>query len=226
MAADRGTIDQQLEALGEGARWWNQLELRDLPAVMRSDERILAITRGKIARGRWLRRSWLIVVTEQRLLVLHSRSGAGWNQLEVPISQIVRVAFRVGPFRGRVLVVTPVGKYRLLVPRTDGYKVVQALMSQVTPGQAVTGFAPTRMVRQVIDHVLALPAVALNPHGARQAALLPAAETSAIERRLQRLEEHVQQLQQQVEYLEQLQQQVDFLEQLLQRSAAERQLAD
>ena len=71
-----------------------------------------------------------------------------------------------------------------------------------------------------------MPAVALNPHGAQQAVLLPAADTSAIERRLQRLEEHVQQLQQQVEYLEQLQQQVDFLEQLLQRSAAERQLAD
>jgi hypothetical protein len=52
MGMDRGRIDQQLEALGEGSRWWDVRELRDLPAVLDADEEILAIARGKLARVR------------------------------------------------------------------------------------------------------------------------------------------------------------------------------
>ena len=57
MPVDRGAIDQQLRALGEASRW-NERELRDLPAVLHADETILAISRGKLARLRWMRRSF------------------------------------------------------------------------------------------------------------------------------------------------------------------------
>ena len=125
MPIDRGTIDQQLRALGETSRW-DERELRDLPTVLHSDETILAISRGKIARLRWLRRSWLIVVTNERLLCLRS-SGRSWRQLEVSASQIARVALRIGVFRGRVIVLTTGSTYRLLVPRWDAYKLLTAL---------------------------------------------------------------------------------------------------
>jgi hypothetical protein len=65
----------------------------------------------------------------------------------------------------------------------------------------------------MIDHVLALPAVALgpdtpsarppDPDPARGRALPPAVQ-SAVEDRLQSLEHEVQELRQQVEFLEQL----------------------
>jgi hypothetical protein len=217
MPLDRGIIDQQLEALGEGSRCWNVRELRDLPAVLHADERIIAISRGKIGRPRWLNQNWLVVLTDGRLLCLRSARRAYWRQLEVPIAAVQRVSLRIGPFRGRVVVVTHGRTFRLLLPRTDAYRLQAALAGMVQPGKAlVPGFGPARMARQVIDHVLALPAVALDPHGQQKPAALPAptADTRA-------LEQHVQVLEDQLHLL---QQQVDFLEQLLQRSAANRQL--
>ena len=213
MPLDRGIIDQQLQALGESQRWWDVRELRDLPAVLHADEQIQALARGKIARVRVLRRAWLIVVTDRRVIGLRSAGPTAWRQFEVSGGQIARVALRIGPFRGRVLIRTPGETFRLLVPRTDAYKLEAALGRLNTGGRiAISGFSPARVVRRVFDHVLALPAVALDPDAAR--ALPPAvpADTSALDRRLQELETEVQELRQQVE----------FLEDLLQR----RQLAD
>jgi hypothetical protein len=202
MPVDRGAIDQQLRALGEASRW-NERELRDLPAVLHADETILAISRGKLARLRWMRRSWLIVVTSERLLCLRS-SGRSWRQLEVSASQIARVALRIGVFRGRVIVVTMGNTYRVLVPRADAYKLLAAISSIAQSGeQAISGFGPTRVARRVIDHMLAMPAAALDPQpaGPPVQRILP---DPARERRLDMLEEQVQQLQQQVDFLEQL----------------------
>ena len=202
MPIDRGTIDQQLRALGETSRW-DERELRDLPAVLHADETIIAISRGKLARVRWMRRSWLIVVTNERLVCMRS-SGRSWRQLEVSASQIVRVALRIGVFRGRVIVLTTGSTYRLLVPRSDAYKLLAALSSLAQSGeQAISGFGPTRIARRVIDHVLAMPAAALDPHpvGPPAQKMLP---DPARERRLDMLEDQVQQLQQQVDFLEQL----------------------
>jgi len=216
MPLDRGTIDQQLESLGEGARWWDQRELRDLPSVLVEDEQILAISRGKLGRPRWLHRSWLVVLTDHRLLCLRSSSSPSWRQLEVPNSQVVRVNLRIGPFRGRVMVVTAGRTYRLLLPRTDAYRIQATLAGLVQPGKAVvSGFGPARMARRVIDHVLALPAVALAPQGKpERPPAPPPPDTSGLERHVQVLEDQILLLQQQV----------DFMEQLLQRSAAERPL--
>jgi hypothetical protein len=216
MPLDRGIIDQQLEDLGEGSRWWNVRELRDLPTVLHEDERILAISRGKIGRPRWVRRNWLVVLTDRRLLCLHSSMAQTWQQLEVPIGAVVRVSLRIGPFRGRVVVVTSGRTWRLLLPRTDAYRLQATLTGMVQPGKAlVSGFGPARMARQVIDHVLALPAVALNPNAQQERpAPPPQPDNSALQRHVQVLEDQ----------LHLLQQQVDFLEQLLQNSHAARQL--
>jgi|SRR5687768_9822487 len=203
MPIDRGLLDLQLQGMGESSRWWDRRELRDLPTALHADERILAISRGKVARPRWVRPSWLIVVTDQRLLCL--RSGArAWRQIEVPGGQITRVALRIGLFRGRVLVMTSGDKYGLLVPRADAYKLLAALSGLVKPGkEVVTGFGPTLIARRVIDHVLALPAVALDPTVQPEPVPAPF-NTSAIEERIQSLEEQIHQLKRQVDFLEEL----------------------
>lgn len=163
MPIDRGIIDQQLQALGESSRWWAQRELRDLPAVLDADEQILAISRGKIARVRWLRRPWLIVVTDRRLVCLRSGGGRGWRQFEVRADHVTRVALRVGPFRGRVVLVAGDRTYRFLVPKLDAYKLVTALSSfAASRPDSLRGFAPTRTFMRMVDHVLALPAAAFS----------------------------------------------------------------
>jgi hypothetical protein len=204
MPIDRGIIDHQLQALGESSRWWDRRELRDLPAVMDHDEQIMAISYGKLGRVRLMRRPWLIVVTSRRLLCLRSAAGrASWRQLEVSADQIARVALRVGLFRGRVLIVAEGSMYRLLVPRLDAYKLLNALSTLGTPrDEALLGFGPTRMIRRVLDHVLALPAAAVNPHPPRPLPVI--AVTHAADQRVQVLEDEVQELRQQVEFLEQL----------------------
>jgi hypothetical protein len=202
MPIDRGAIDQQLEALGESSRWWEEREFRDLPAVLRADEHLLALARGKIARLRWMRRPWLIVVTDQRLLCLRSTRRAGWQQLEIAAGQMVRVALRIGPFRGRVIVVGGGRTCRLLVARPDGYKLSSVLSALCAPGKAAsTRLRPTLMVRRVIDHVLALPAAALGPDApATPKAPPPVADTE----RVQSLEDEVEELRRQVRFLEDL----------------------
>jgi hypothetical protein len=205
MPIDRGVLDQQLQAMGEGSRWWEQRELRDLPAVLHADERVLVITRGKLARAvRRLRRSWLIVVTERRLLCLRSGARGNWRQLEVPGNQMMRVGLRVGPFRGKVLVVAGGHKYRMLVARADAYKLVGALTRLVpSANAAAAGVTPTLMVRRVIDHVLALPAAALNPEPPTAPSPAPT-DTTDLDERLHVLEQDVEELRKQVHFLEQL----------------------
>lgn len=203
MPIDRGIIDQQLQALRESSGWWDQREFRDLPAVLDADERILALSRGKVARIRWLRRSWLIVVTDRRLLCLRSSGRIGWRQLEVSANQIARVVLRVGLFRGRVLVVAGGHTYRLLVPRMDAYNLLTALSSLGSAAnEAISGFAPTRVARRVMEHMLALPAVALYPDTPRRAPTPKENDASA--QRAQSLEEEVLELRQQVDFLEQV----------------------
>jgi hypothetical protein len=78
MPLDRGIIDQQLRALGESGSWWEQREMRDLPSILQADVRIVAIARGKLGRPRWVRRSWLFVTSDRRLICLRSGSRASW----------------------------------------------------------------------------------------------------------------------------------------------------
>jgi hypothetical protein len=205
MPIDRGVIDQQLQALGEGSRWWEHREMRDLPAVMHEDEQILAISRGKVARAlKRLRRSWLIVVTQKRLLCIRSTGSSDWRQLDVNGAQIARLSLRLGPFNGRVLVLASGRKYRLLLPRDDAYRVVDALSKLGSrASESLTRVTPTLMVRRVIDHVLALPVAALNPVADKPAPPVPSRQL-VLEERLHALELEVEELRQQVSFLEEL----------------------
>lgn len=208
MSIDRGYLDQQLKALGEGSRWWDQREMRDLPAVLSPDEHILAISRGKVGRVRWLRRNWLMVVTDRRLLCMRSSRGPSWRQLELAANQMVRIAIRLGLFRGRVVIETDGSTFKLLVPKTDAYKLASVLSSVARGGQsALSGPGATRMVKRVIDHVLALPAAAFNPEASTGLVPIAPPPQPPAESREDVLENQIEQLQAQVEFLEELLQQ-------------------
>jgi hypothetical protein len=204
MSIDRGVIEAQLEDIGEGSRWWDKREMRDLPEVLHADERILAISRGKVARIRVVGRPWLILVTDRRLLCMRSGAHGGWRQFEVPARQLGRVSLRVGPFRGRVRVDTASSSYRMLVPRDEAYRLERALSGIVPPAKpSGSGFEPGRMVRRVIDHVLALPAAALGPDVNGEAPPRRQ-ESRESDERLEALEAEVEGLREQVEFLEEL----------------------
>ena len=211
MPIDRGIVDRQLQAIGEGPSWWEQRELRDLPSILQADENIVAISRGRVARIRWLRRTWLIVVTDRRLVCLRSARSAGWRQFEVAGSLITRVALRVGPFNGRVIIAAAGHTYRLLTPRSDAIRIFNALSAMAPQGRPeAPGFRPTLIARRVIDHVLALPAVALNEPPTPPPP--PPQPDPAVDEHVRRLEDQLEEMRQQVEFLEQLVQQQQLLE--------------
>jgi len=106
--------------------------------------------------------------------------------------------------RGRVVVIAGGQSYRLLVPRPDSFKLSAALTSLgANRRESPTASRPVLMVRRVVDHVLALPAAALNPAPPSQPVIVRP-DTSGIEQRLHFMEEQVRELQEQVAFLEQL----------------------
>lgn len=206
MSIDRGLIDQQLKELGEGSSWWERREMRDLPAILHADEQLLAIGRGALSRSGRVRPKWLIVVTDRRLLCVRSSGRSGWRQVEVPAGQIQRTGLRIGPMRARVIVVTSDRTYRLRVSRPDGNKLSTALSRIGSPALGRrAGSGPTVVIRRVIDHMLELPAAALQP--AVPKALPVPVDLSAVDERVDALEQEVEQLREHVRFLEQLLQQ-------------------
>jgi glycine/D-amino acid oxidase-like deaminating enzyme len=203
MPLDRGTIEQQLHALGESPRWWDRRELRDLPGALHADETIRAIAVGKLFRPRLLRRAWLIVVTDARLLCICSGSRMSRRQIELHAGEITRVWSGMGVFRSRVVVLAGGVRYRLIVRRTDAFKLLAAISNliQARPEQ-LKGSWPTAVAGRVVRHILALPTVALQPEPEKKPEPLPAARID--QDRLALLEDQVQRLQQQVDFLENL----------------------
>ena len=202
MPLDRGIIEQQLHALGESPRWWDRRELRDLPSALNADETIKAIAVGKLFRPRLIRRPWLIVVTNARLLCIRSGSRMSRRQIELLAGEITRVWSGMGPFRSRVVVLAGGEKYRLIVRRPDAFKLLGAISAlvQARP-EPLQGAWPTAVAGRVVRHILALPSVALQPEAEKPEPPVPPAVD---EDRLAALEDQVQRLQQQVDFLENL----------------------
>jgi hypothetical protein len=129
MPVDRQIIEQQLAAIGEIDRWWNNAEARVLPDILGSEERILSIANGRLHERIRRSRSWLIVVTTHRLIALRDGNRLGRHQLEVPASEIGSVSHSTGVVRTTVTLATPERKYRIRVQKRDVTRLVSALSS-------------------------------------------------------------------------------------------------
>jgi hypothetical protein len=203
MPLDRGLIEQQLAALGEPAQWWERREMRDLPAVLHTNERIQAIAVGKLKRLGW-QREWLIVVTDQRMVCLQTGMRMGRRQFDLHAGQITDLSMRSRIRRALVIVRAYGEVYRLRVRRADGAKLIAAI-SRLVPTRErplETRHSPGAMVGRVIQHMLALPSAAFDDTKPPAPAAPP--DVAPLEKRLQLLEDEVQRLQQQVDFLEDL----------------------
>lgn len=226
MSVDRGTIDEQLRDIGEGERWWEQREFRDLPHVLSSDERIHGIITGRLlgprrwpllpARPRLLpARSWLIVATNQRLICLR-RERFGRKQVEVRLGQITGMPHSSRIRTYQITLHTSDGHYRIRIPKRDAFRFIGALAPLMPrpaarspnarlpapswlPGVAATAGVPG--LAGLVSKVSMLTAPDYAQRG----------DITRVETTVERVESEI----------ERLQQQVDFLEELLQKRAAE-----
>lgn len=219
MPVDRGAIDAQLRAIGEGERWWEQREFRDLPHILHAEESIAGIVRGKLLGRRRPRLlpagSWLIVATDQRLIFLKQERFAR-KQVEIAAGQITRLR-QSSRFRSyRISIDTPKRRYRVRIHREDAFRFTAAL-APLVPETAV------QRIPAELDAWAWLPGITTVANlpgfsGIVSKVGMLSPPDYATRTQLERLETTVDRLQTEVE---QLQEQVVFLEDLLHRRGEE-----
>jgi hypothetical protein len=214
MPVDRSAIDAQLREIGEGERWWEQREFRELPYILHPDERIKGICNGKLLGARRPRlfpsAPWLILVTTERLICLR-QERFGRKQIEIPTGQITGIR-QQGRFRShQITIQTPQRRYRLRIAQDDAFRFVGALASLMpsAPPPPLDSHAGALGWIPGMNTVATLPG--FSGIISRVAMLSPPdyatrSQVATLEVALAGLQEEVDRLQQQVQFLENLMQ--------------------
>jgi hypothetical protein len=217
MPVDRGAIDAQLREIGEGERWWEQREFRDLPHILHSDELIQGVIRGKLLGSRGSRvltgAPWLIVATNQRLICL-KQERFGRKQVEIAAGQIMDIR-QTSRLRGyQIIIHTPQRKFRIRIAKEDAFRFVGAL-APLLPAQQTRPLHPDLSALSWLPGITTVASMpGLSGIVSKVAMLSP--PDYATRDQVARLELTVERLLIDVEHL---QQQVEFLEKLLQTRA-------
>jgi hypothetical protein len=202
MPVDRSVIDAQLRDIGEGDRWWEQREFRDLPYILHADERIRAVVNGKLLGRRrpriFPRAQWLVVATDQRLLCL-KEERFGRQQVDLPLGQIGGLRHTTGMRGVLVTVDTPGSRFRLRIAKGDAFRFIGAL-SPLLPQLAAAVDAALGLPASQRPGLLARVGVGGSPSGD----FVSRAELARVEETVHRLEGEIDRLQQHVEFLENL----------------------
>lgn len=203
MPVDRSVIDAQLRDIGEGDRWWEQREFRDLPHILHDGERIRGLVVGKLLGRRrpriFPRAQWLVVATDQRFLCLREERF-GRQQVDLPLGQITGLRHSSGMRGVLVTVETAARKFRIRVPKGDAFRFIGAL----------TPLLP--QLAGVVDAALGLPGgtrpgvagLLARVGGGGTGDHVTRAELARVEETVHRLEGEIDRLQQHVEFLENL----------------------
>lgn len=206
MPVDRSAIDAQLREIGEGDRWWEQREFRDLPYILNADERIRGVVIGKLLGLRRPRvfpaAAWLVVATDQRLICLREQRF-GRQQVDMPLGQIRAMRHSSGVRGVQITIDTPQRKYRIRVPKADAFRFVGALAPLLPQAGAAVDVAlglhgAIGAPRAGISGLLA------RVTGPSAAEFVSRGELARVEDNVHRLEGEIERLQQHVEFLENL----------------------
>jgi len=136
-------INKQLEDLGIIDTWFTKKEIKYLPEVIRDDEIIKGLASGYLDGN-----TWLIVVTNQRLLFLDKGMLYGLKQMEMTYGQISAVSHSMGLLLASITVSTSGGAKKIdNIHKSDAPKISQLIsnlireskqpIQQVTSGKNV-----------------------------------------------------------------------------------------
>lgn len=76
-------VNRQIAACPDRYVFWTQKEIKMLPQILKSDEKILAVTSGSMNNA-----TWLAVCTNQRLIFLNRGMFYGLRQVQMPLDRI------------------------------------------------------------------------------------------------------------------------------------------
>lgn len=101
MPVDISVVDAQMRAIGVVSTFGTKKEVRELPRILSPGENIRGMASGFMDGN-----TWLITVTDRRIILLDKGMIYGLKQLELPISQIKSVTSKVGLVFGEILIDT------------------------------------------------------------------------------------------------------------------------
>lgn len=137
MAVDRRIVDTQLKALRDSHHWFTKKEIRHLPSVLNGGETIRAVTSG-VYQGN----TWLVTVTDQRILFLDKGMFYGVTQVELPLRQISSISYKTGLMYGELHLATNSGG-RSVVKKLR--KVEVAKLSSIVSSLVRTAQTPSTL---------------------------------------------------------------------------------
>ena len=85
------SVQVQIEALGQVGTFGTKKEIAHLPEILHDDEKILALTSGFLNGN-----TWLITLTQSRIIFLDKGMLYGLKQVETPLDKINSVEHKTG----------------------------------------------------------------------------------------------------------------------------------
>jgi hypothetical protein len=132
MPVERSVVQSQLNELGDFHRFFTSKEIAYLPAILAEGETIHGITSGF-----YEAKTWIIVITNLRLLFLDKGMFYGLKQVDMPLSQISSIAHRTGFFFGEIEVATASGKRKIeSISKRDVLKIASIISGLIHGGRA------------------------------------------------------------------------------------------
>lgn len=134
MPKDATIVQAEIKALGEFYSFGTKKEIKFLPETLRENETIQALTSGMMDGT-----TWLLCVTDQRLIFLDKGMIMGLKQTEIPLSVITSVNHKVGILLAEITI-TAAGKDKKIdnIQKSDAPHVASVisdlLVKQMNPG--------------------------------------------------------------------------------------------
>jgi hypothetical protein len=156
MAVDKSIVDDQIAKLGDFDRWFTKKERNYLHEVMSPGETIQAMTSGYLDGN-----TWLVTVTDKRVLFIDKGLIYGLNQMELPLSQIRSISHKTGIIFGKIEVSTGGGtKIIDNIEKSDVKKIAQIISDLINkPKEINTAQAQVKSNDDVVSRLERLAAL-------------------------------------------------------------------
>lgn len=153
MPVDKTKVKDQLDALGDFSRFLTSSEIGYLPQILNQGEIVHGITSGIFEA-----KTWIIVVTDRRLLFLDKKLFVGLTQVDIPLSQISSVTHTAGWFFGEIEVSTSSGAKSIgNVSKKDVVKIANIICGLI---QDQSRLRPQRSMAALEEPALSLKSLA------------------------------------------------------------------
>ncbi|MBI3554926.1 MAG: PH domain-containing protein [Deltaproteobacteria bacterium] len=132
MSVDKQTVARQLTALGDFHRFFTSREISCLHHVLTEGEVVHAVTSGFFDGH-----TWIIVVSNIRILFLDKGMLYGLKQVDMPLNKISSISQKTGFFFGEIEVATSSGSKKISsIPKRNVIKVASILAGLIHGGMA------------------------------------------------------------------------------------------